>query len=313
MTAPAPHVSRIPKDRHSRWVPLYGATFMLQCLCALVRGFVIGTPLYVLLKAANIIFPGTWDALHIPLDVLAILIAYGPLPWSLAALIYPVPHGWFWQQQAGGRPPSRREALAYDDAVDELLSSHPEVRRPKHWFVLDDPTLNGGVLGDTLALNRGMIDSAYLEAVIAHELGHLNSIDGRLTLALWRFTVLPGRFSELPRYGGVLAHLRWVLFMLADGTMAMYATRVLWSNYFRWREYVADRYASMLGQGEEFATFLEDDALIHDFPIPWPWLSDASHPPVELRIDRLRQYEEDQAQLADSLGTAEAPADDDAE
>ncbi len=48
----------------------------------------------------------------------------------------------------------------------------------------------------------------------------------------------------------------------------------------------------MLGQGDELAQFLENHALMHDSPIPWIWLTDISHPPTELRIDRLTHYDD---------------------
>jgi hypothetical protein len=43
-----------------------------------------------------------------------------------------------------------------------------------------------------------------------------------------------------------------------------------------------------LGQAEELADFLENHALIYDHPVPYIWLTEHTHPPVELRIDRLR-------------------------
>jgi Zn-dependent protease with chaperone function len=100
------------------------------------------------------------------------------------------------------------------------------VRPPAQWFVRDDPTVNGGVLGNSLCVNRGAFDSPYLEALLAHELGHLNSMDGRISLAIWRLAVLPGHFSQRPT-GGLLAHVRWLALMLADGTLAMFLTRGL--------------------------------------------------------------------------------------
>ena len=54
------------------------------------------------------------------------------------------------------------------------------------------------------------------------------------------------------------------------------------------REYVADQYAKQLGYGEEFADYLEEYGLFYDRPVPFVWLTLQTHPPVELRIDRLR-------------------------
>lgn len=66
--------------------------------------------------------------------------------------------------------------------------------------------------------------------------------------------------------------------------------RPLWGKYWREREYVADEYAAMLGQADELADFLEIHGLIHDHPIPFIWLTEHTHPPTELRIDRLRTH-----------------------
>jgi Zn-dependent protease with chaperone function len=61
-----------------------------------------------------------------------------------------------------------------------------------------------------------------------------------------------------------------------------------WGSYWREREYTADEHAASLGQAEELADFLETHALIHDHPVPFIWLTEHTHPPTELRIDRLR-------------------------
>ena len=55
----------------------------------------------------------------------------------------------------------------------------------------------------------------------------------------------------------------------------------------RSREHQADQYAANLGQAKSLARFLELNALDEDLPVPFIWLTDTSHPPVEHRIDRL--------------------------
>ena len=40
---------------------------------------------------------------------------------------------------------------------------------------------------------------------------------------------------------------------------------------------------------KELADFLEIHALIHDHPVPLIWLTEHTHPPTELRIDKLRK------------------------
>jgi hypothetical protein len=57
--------------------------------------------------------------------------------------------------------------------------------------------------------------------------------------------------------------------------------------------WLAEQYAAttdQLGVLLGCADFLEIHGLIHDHPIPFIWLAEHTHPPTELRIDRLRTY-----------------------
>jgi Zn-dependent protease with chaperone function len=65
----------------------------------------------------------------------------------------------------------------------------------------------------------------------------------------------------------------------------------LWGGYWRGREYAADDFAKELGQAEDLADFLELHAQVHDAPVPFIWLTEHTHPPTELRIERLRFQE----------------------
>lgn len=75
--------------------------------------------------------------------------------------------------------------------------------------------------------------------------------------------------------------------LIATGGLAVWLTRAPWGAYGRSREHHADEYAARLGQAKSLARFLETNALDEDLPVPFVWLTDASHPPVEHRIDRL--------------------------
>jgi Zn-dependent protease with chaperone function len=233
------------------WVGLYAVTFAIQLLCAAVRG------------------------------VIAYPVGYGPLILSGATLILPL-GGWLWQQQSGGRAPSERERLIYDDALDRLAQANPGLRAPQRWFVLDEPVLNAAVYANTLMLTRGLIESGYLEPTLAHELGHLNSSDGRLTAALHRLTVPPRNRLRFPLK---------TLGLIFSGGMGVWVMRVPWAAYWRAREYQADAYAATLGQGQALASFLDTNALENDLPIPFMWLTQTSHPYTEHRIDKLHQLE----------------------
>ena len=246
-------------------------------------------------------------------------LALIPTGWALVALISPLGGGWWWSQNLGGREPSAREKTAYQDAVD-LLLGHADgpVRLPRGWFVVDSPQADAAVCGDTLMLSRGLIESEFLPAVIAHELGHLNSSDGNVTAAINRLIINPLPLRRQPRqpgegsavvvtsdpvllgitFFGAFIWLTRKVIGFAKGGFALRILAPFWGSYWREREYIADQYAASLGQAEELADFLEIHALIHDHPVPLIWLTERTHPPTELRIDRLRNHTPAVVQIA---------------
>jgi Zn-dependent protease with chaperone function len=258
------------------WLALYGVTLALQLICVIARAMAAYAVLWVSFKVAG------WSTG--PVNVIVSVIAYGPLALSVVTLISPL-GGWWWEQQSGGRPPSERERMSYQDALETLKSADPQLRAPRRWFVLDAPELNAAAYADTLMLSRGLLESAHLPAVIAHELGHLNSSDARLTAALHRMTTAPRK--ELGRGFRTLG-------LLVSGGVVMQATQAPWAAYWRSREHQADLYAARLGQGQDLAQFLEINALENDLPVPFMWLTETSHPFTEHRIDRLEHHESTQ-------------------
>jgi Zn-dependent protease with chaperone function len=231
-----------------------------------------------------------------------------PTAWAILALISPLGGGWWWRQNLGGRQPTAEERGAYEEALASL--SQRAIRplpKPAGWFVLDYPELDAAVCGDSLMLSRGLIESEYLPAVLAHELGHLATSDGKLTAALNRLVIHPpplgeereqvrGRAWVVPEdrftFGlfGVQA-LWWLIrfaVRFAKGGLALRLFGPFWGSYWREREYLADAYAASLGQGERLAFFLELHALVHDHPVPFIWLTEHTHPPVALRVAKLR-------------------------
>ena len=247
---------------------------------------------------------------HSPLEAERYMeLALIPTGWAAFALATPLGGGWWWRANMGGREPSERERAAYDDAI-QLLRAHasPPLRLPSLWFVTDEPQPDAAVCGDTLMLSRGLLENEYLPAVLAHELGHLASSDGKLTAAINRLIINPlpklrerkERQGNLVILGGSRLLLTVTLFgatlwlarlivRFARGGLGLRFLAPAWGSYWREREYIADQYAATLGQADELADFLEVHALIHDHPVPFIWLTEHTHPPTELRIDRLRK------------------------
>jgi Zn-dependent protease with chaperone function len=243
-------------------------------------------------------------------------LALIPTGWAIFAIVTPFGGGWWWSNSMGGRQPFERERAAYHDAVQLLqASTSVPLRLPSLWFVLDEPQPDAAVCGNTLMLSRGLLESEYLPAVLAHELGHLATSDGKLTAAINRLVIDPfpkarDRDGEpkqrdlvvvggerflltVTLFGAVLWGLRRIV-SFAKGGLGLRITSPFWGSYWREREYTADHYAATLGQAEELADFLEIHALMHDHPVPFIWLTEHTHPPTELRIDQLRKTSDTQ-------------------
>jgi Zn-dependent protease with chaperone function len=285
---------------------LYAATLVLELPVILTRMLIAAASVALLLLFFTHAAPGWADYAKL-----------GAIPtfWAIFAFADPVGGGWWWRQNMGGRLPSGREQLAYADAR-ELLASYTSERLPMpDWFVIDTPQLDAAVNGTTLMLSRGLLESDHLPAVVAHELGHLASTDGRLTAAINRLIIHPpprpaDADEELrERHGWDIAFLLspeglvltllgvrvflWVvrrIISFAKGGLGLRLTAPVWGVYWRGREYTADEFAAQLGQADELADFLEIHALIHDHPVPFIWLTEHTHPPTELRVDRLRNF-----------------------
>jgi Zn-dependent protease with chaperone function len=284
---------------------LYAATLALEWFVVCWRGFVllmgVGLPLAILSRGsidANTLF----------------VIAYAPMVWSIIALSRTV--GWmgtgqWWRTRVGGREPTSAERAAYNEAMQILEGRAPggQLHIPKDWFVMDLAEPEAAVCGQTLMLSRGMLESPYLPAVLAHELGHLATWDARLTAAINRLIIHPLKepHPDQERYEqqtkvvigtdpvtqviGILQMVLWVLktaLRWCRGGIGLWLLKPFWGNQWRESEYTADQYAARLGQGDDLAEFLEINALAYDRPVPLTWLAAYTHPPTALRIDRLR-------------------------
>jgi Zn-dependent protease with chaperone function len=262
-----------PGDLNPGWVALYILTWALQWFSAPFRYF------GALLVLTIVNWITGWS---LPAQYLALAVGFGPLMISLATLVLPL-GGWWFQQQMGGRAPSERERSVFELAFDDLRQADPRLRAPRRWFITDDPEPNAAAYADTLMLTRGLLESPSLPAVLAHELGHLNSSDARVTAAVYRITTPPREPREFP--------FRLIAFLIS-GRIGMYPLQRAWAMYWRRREVIADSYAARLGQGPALAGYLDTHALDGDLPIPFKDFGDTSHPWTEHRIDDLQAWEE---------------------
>ncbi|MBK5218879.1 MAG: M48 family metalloprotease [Thermoleophilia bacterium] len=242
---------------------------------------------------------GTIVPLGVGAEGLAWVAALAPIAWSLAGLALPG-RGRVWGRRLGARRPSSEEVDALADALETLRCTEPNLPGAAEFLVLDDPLPGAAVRGRALILSRGLLDhTESLPAVLAHELGHADTLDGRLTealerLALWGDPLASvrceaggeGELHDDPRGGLLWGLLRWTL-RLAGGSFAQQLLTPLWAAHWRAREYAADDYAASLGQAEDLAGYLADQEQPFDAPQRGLFFNPAEHPPVALRIERL--------------------------
>jgi Zn-dependent protease with chaperone function len=257
-------------DLNFGWIPLYVATWALQWFTAAFRYLAALAVLWVI----NAIL-----GFGLPIHALALIIGFAPLIISLGTLILPL-GGWWHQQVEGGRRPSEREQAVFEMAFEQLRAADPNLRVPHRWYVLDSTEANALAYADTLGVTRAVLDSPSFPAILAHELGHLNSSDARVSAAVYRITTWPREPAEKPFK---------LLGFLVSGRLGFWPMRIPWAIYWRHREEIADQYAAKLGQGTALASYLDSYALGGDLPTPFKDFGGTSHPWTEHRIEELEQ------------------------
>lgn len=242
-----------------------------------------------------------------------------PVVYSLAALAG-LPRGHLLTRAAvGGRRLTPAEEAQLHSAL-AVPRAHG-VPIPGRIFAVDREGLNAFVSGRTLYIHRELFTHPGLPAVLAHELGHYNSLDGRLSGAIFGLT-LPGGFLITYTLLSVLQWVAYGFFMLLLGLFVMvfllarlniwgllrglFALSItitrfaiifavggvgtallgsLWRNYYLQREYAADAYAARLGYRDALIDFFEREVL-SDVSIPW--YTSPTHPPTTRRIAALQ-------------------------
>jgi len=265
---------------HVVWVALYAITLAGQWFAVFARWLI----LYLTLALIALITG--WP---IPANTIAVAIACAPLAVSLLALLCPpliAPlDGRWWEISSGGRAPEPDEQEAFANAIGQLRQVDPKLRAPRHWFVAEEPGQNASAYASSLCVDRGLLESPYAPAVIAHELGHLHSSDARLSSALNLMLLVPMDTPTFrPLWSLAFRGLAWI----ASGQAVLWFTGNAWEMYWRSREFAADRYAARLGQGAALARSLEHHSLPYERSIRRMRFSRASHPYTKPRIAKLR-------------------------
>jgi Zn-dependent protease with chaperone function len=178
----------------------------------------------------------------------------------------------------------------------ELACQLLSCSEPSNLWVIDRPLPEAAVRGDAVLLTRPVLELEALPAILAHELGHLHSLDGRLTealdrLSLWGDPLAPPTYDQTNPDSGcgiALESLRWGLRFAGGGTGEALLVPA-WAAYWRSREYAADVHAARLGQGFDLAEHLSHFDQPLDLPRPTSLIDRSQHPPIALRTERLRE------------------------
>ncbi len=233
-------------------------------------------------------------------ESLAWAAAVAPLLWSLLAFVCPG-RGPVWCRSVGARRPTGEERASIEDTLNLLEATGYSIPPTLSCWILDQPLPSAASRGRCLVLSRPLLESDSLGGIIAHELGHLETLDARLTEALDRLVFLGDPLAPSPSAGrGVpkaddhqAANLLWVTtrwtLRFAGGGIATTILAPFWAAYWRTREYAADAFAAALGHGEDLAQHLTDFEQAFDFAHPRLPFDLAQHPPVAHRIERLHR------------------------
>jgi Zn-dependent protease with chaperone function len=298
----------------------YLITLVIEAVCGLFRFAVIG---FFAVAAAYAVFAMATDPTAIffgnanpddwvqPALIIAFLISYSNIFVSLAAYIGLGGGSTVTRFVLGAREPSRREEAKLYEVFGEIVARADfPVDSFSRLFILDAPFTYSYVVGTTLYISSGAINDRHLQALLAHELGHLHYGDGETILALRRLVFPIFQFfvgsvrdfsSARPPYRpeakdfdakeiffSLLTKVLFFVLAFLGGGIGVWVMSWSWASYFRKCDYAADAFAVRLGYKDQLIEYLEETKF-YDTSIPYMlgW-----RPSNELRIDRLIDMEE---------------------
>ncbi len=293
------------------------------CLC-LISGFVAWLFLVVVIPGIIVgnTNPEWWDKLF------PIVLFVGYLV-GIAALLLPGVIGWSVKIRHGARNPSGRELAQFEHASDRLHREYETLngrRLPRlSWQVVDAKELNAMafparwiVVSNQLlrVTNENGEDGEHmLYGILAHEVGHIHYGDTSQVLwmsaLLWSFSpfslaarlmiYLCGIPASIPIIGIPFYLLSWIFVGMI--WICAVPAKIAWyilGMTSRAIEFRADRFAFDMKGGRGLQLFLETisgedvykGGTIMDY-------YQRSHPPVELRLDRLVRLSKDEGQATE--------------
>lgn len=207
----------------------------------------------------------------------------------------------------GAREPSTREKESIHVALKQIIDDGPDNTTGfSDIFIIDSPFDQVNLIGTTLYISSGAVQSENLLILLAHEIGHLNQGDGALILALRRLVFplfqifiggirdfstnstnkksIPKDFNAIEIYYFLINKIIFLWLATLGGGLGVWLLGLPWADYFRSRDYEADKFVARLGWGDQLIEYLEQGKF-YDTSVPYMlgW-----RPANELRIDRLQ-------------------------
>lgn len=251
----------------------------------------------------------------------AFILSYANIFLSLQALW--AGGGYLTRFVLGARQMSTREKETIYAALAEIAE---RAQRPVKGFsaiyILDTPFDQVNLIGTTLYISSGAVQSEALRVILAHEIGHLDNDDGRVVLALRRMVFVPFQlflagvrkystnaanpkpelreFEAMEVFYFLMNKLLFVLCALWGGGLGVWLASWHWAKFFRETDYKADAFVASLGYKDQLIEYLEQGKF-YDTAVPYMagW-----HPANELRIDHLMFPNRDEAAAGGGLAAA---------
>ena len=207
----------------------------------------------------------------------------------------------------GAREASTRERETILQVFEQMADGADfPIRSYSKLYVIDSVLEFANLVGTTLYVTSAGMRGDNLQALIAHEFGHLNNGDGSLILALRRLVFPPfslfiggirdfstnrpayrpaiKEFDAVQIFYSIINNIIFFTLAFIGGGIGVWVMSWAWAGYFRTRDYVADSFAAGLGYRDLLVSYLEAN-IFFDTSIPYMlgW-----RPAAELRIDALQ-------------------------